>query len=102
MTLLSASVDGTAIVRNDTGERFYTCSLDATSQTANCTTGFDCSTVRGGQTGVVASRGLTSVLCTGPTFGSIALALDGVTTAAGCYACSYTCSMLQVPVCGGP
>ena len=101
VTLLSASADGRAIVRNDTGGRFYSCSLDAPLQTADCTTGFDCSTVHGGQTGVVASRGLTSVFCTGPTFGSIALALDGVATAAGCYACSYTCSILQVPVCGG-
>lgn len=100
LTFLSASLDGGAIVRNDTGGRFYTCSLDAPSQT--CTTGFDCSTVRGGQTGVVAGLGLTTTICTGPTFGSIALALDGVTTAPGCYACSYTCGILQVPVCGGP
>lgn len=86
VTLEGTDTDGNVVVRNDSQGRVYSCQSDQSEA---------CTPATGGQTGTIGGLGLGPGYCTGSAFGSFQVALDSGGT------CSYACSILVLPSCGG-
>jgi hypothetical protein len=93
ITFVESGTDGSAVIRNDTDARTYTCSNNW--DTPN--DAFDCKNISAGQTGHVFGRSVDDDHCTGANFGTIAFELDGAP--AGAESCAYSCSIRAVPSC---